>query len=157
MQAQRTMIHLGQPMCPTALNQYIKMPTFLQFLTFFQGTKASKLNKQKPLTAAEEIEGFSEQEEVIKLLKEQWKCDMHSKGSKTPVYCYHHSKSNVCYPLTQSNLAYRHLHGYTLGHQWSYPYPYPPIPIPRYIWWVCKGIACYASRQTYVEVKDYLL
>ena len=100
------MIHLGQPTCLTALNQYIKMPTFLQFLTFFQGAKASKSNKQKPSTAAEEIEGFSEQEEVVKLLKERWKCDAHSKGSKTPVYCYHHGESNVCYPLTQSNLAY---------------------------------------------------
>ncbi|KAG9317610.1 hypothetical protein JVU11DRAFT_1819 [Chiua virens] len=71
------------------------------------GTKASgsrSSSKQKPST--EEIQGFAEQEEVVKLLEERWRCDAHSKASKMPVYCYHHNESNVCYPLTQSNLAY---------------------------------------------------
>ncbi|KAL4075231.1 hypothetical protein V8B97DRAFT_2022240 [Scleroderma yunnanense] len=44
--------------------------------------------------------------ELIDELKKQWTCEIHSKGSSSPTYCYSPSGGNICYVLTLANISY---------------------------------------------------
>ncbi|KIK13386.1 hypothetical protein PISMIDRAFT_118975, partial [Pisolithus microcarpus 441] len=82
--------------------------------------------------------GMGLREEVIKQLQERWRCEAHSRGPESPVYCYRSPGASVCYPLTHT-LPPPHTRTATtsLSPSPSNPTP-PPVSvndIPRIIDW----------------------
>lgn len=73
----------------------------------FQGGKGSGPSKRKPSsTSGGELLDNDEQEKTVGALQERWRCDTHSRGTESSVYCYSPSGSTICYPLTHSNIAF---------------------------------------------------
>lgn len=72
------------------------------------GMTSRQVAKQKhsgPTTSTSgQLGGTGLREEVIKQLQERWRCEAHSRGPESPVYCYRSPGASVCYPLTHSNM-----------------------------------------------------
>ncbi|KAL4065079.1 hypothetical protein J3A83DRAFT_4375571 [Scleroderma citrinum] len=68
----------------------------------------SKGNKIKSslLPGSSQLGGTNCHKELIDELKKQWTCEIHSKGSSSPTYCYSPSGGNICYVLTLANISY---------------------------------------------------
>ncbi|KAI6096096.1 hypothetical protein EDD16DRAFT_1720267 [Pisolithus croceorrhizus] len=67
---------------------------------------ASNGNKAKLSSPSSTLEGTNCHQKLIEDLQKRWRCEKHSKGPDSPVFCYSPSGASVCYPLTHSNISY---------------------------------------------------
>ncbi|KIO03230.1 hypothetical protein M404DRAFT_9546 [Pisolithus tinctorius Marx 270] len=68
------------------------------------GSQAALPSRQKPPSS--EIGGTDVQQKHVEELQKQWMCDVHSKGSQSPSYCYSPAGSTICHALSHQNIAY---------------------------------------------------
>ncbi|KAI5989600.1 hypothetical protein EDC04DRAFT_2912182 [Pisolithus marmoratus] len=55
--------------------------------------------------SSNELDGADEQQDCIEALHERYRCNTHSKGPESPVYCYRAKNSTDCYALTHNHIA----------------------------------------------------
>ncbi|KAI6105930.1 hypothetical protein EDD16DRAFT_1524262 [Pisolithus croceorrhizus] len=67
---------------------------------------ASNGSKAKSSSPSSTLEGTNHHQKLIEDLQKCWRCEKHSKGPDSPVFCYSPSGASVCYPLTHSNISY---------------------------------------------------
>ncbi|KAI6125920.1 hypothetical protein EDD16DRAFT_1517042 [Pisolithus croceorrhizus] len=69
--------------------------------------KAAMRSSQKLLSSPSSmLEGTTHHQKLIEDLQKRWRCEKHSKGPESPVFCYSPSGASICYPLTHSNISY---------------------------------------------------
>ncbi|KAI6022251.1 hypothetical protein BKA83DRAFT_8627 [Pisolithus microcarpus] len=70
-------------------------------------TTTSNGNKAKPSSSpSSTLEGTTRLQKLVEDLQKHWRCEKHSKGPESLVYCYSPSGANICYPLTHANISY---------------------------------------------------
>ncbi|KAI6010742.1 hypothetical protein F5J12DRAFT_781743 [Pisolithus orientalis] len=68
------------------------------------GSQAALPSRQKPPSS--EIGGADAQQKHVEELQKWWTCNVHSKGSQSPSYCYSPIGSTICHALSHQNIAY---------------------------------------------------
>ncbi|KAI6097620.1 hypothetical protein EDD16DRAFT_1719116 [Pisolithus croceorrhizus] len=82
------------------------IPQYVSTVDTKNPSMASNGNKAKLSSPSGMLEGTNHHQKLIEDLQKHWRCEKHSKGLDSLVFCYSPSGVSVCYPLTHSNISY---------------------------------------------------